>query len=180
MFPTSGFTGRGPDIRRHRLYAIGTCLGEPCSPSLAGLAAKGQRRTDTSGRLEIQIMVSGVPAHVITIEEVLDQEPQDLKVDRIDREDTNLYTGVLLREFFEASGVDLQAFGEVVARAADQYQVALLAKEVLEDDDVYLVYKINGVPLSPREEGGSGPYRVVIRSDEFGQRWTSISSKLIC
>ncbi len=59
----------------------------------------------------------------------------------------------------------------MIVRATDGYTIALSPKEVKDEDNVYLAYKLNGKLLKRKEEGGSGPYQVIIRKDEFSQRW---------
>ena len=81
------------------------------------------------------------------------------------------YTGVELRHLLEHLNLDLENVDQIVTRAADGYAVALGADEVSREDNVYIVYMIDGEPMAPKEEGGSGPYQLVIREDEFGQRW---------
>lgn len=55
--------------------------------------------------------------------------------------------------------------------AADGYTVALTGDEVRMEDNVYIVYEQAGKDLGIREDGGTGPYRLIIRKDEFAQRW---------
>lgn len=81
------------------------------------------------------------------------------------------YTGVLLSEIIENAGIDLNDKSQVIVKAIDGYTVALTAAEVRKDDNVYLVYKQDGEYLKGKSEGGTGPYRIVIRDDQFGQRW---------
>lgn len=81
------------------------------------------------------------------------------------------YTGVRLRDLLEHHGLDVGGAEQVITRAADGYAVALTRDEVMDDDNVYIVYMIDGQPMASREEGGSGPYQVIIRKDEFAQRW---------
>lgn len=83
----------------------------------------------------------------------------------------HIYTGVLLKEIFEEVGIKLEEDKQVILTAIDGYVVALESNEVLEDGNVYLAYKMDGESLGTREEGGSGPYQVIIRNDQFSQRW---------
>jgi len=86
-----------------------------------------------------------------------------------DRDDT--YVGVRLHDLLQKFDLPVEEMNQVVTRAVDGYTVALSPEEVLEEDNVYIVYMHNGDYLSPRDEGGSGPYRLVIREDQFAQRW---------
>ncbi|HAA38383.1 MAG TPA: hypothetical protein DCE00_05875 [Firmicutes bacterium] len=81
------------------------------------------------------------------------------------------YTGVELKALLEKLEIDTAGKTQVITKAVDGYTVALSLAEVLEDDNVYIVYKRDGKDLGAREEGGSGPYQIVIRKDQFGQRW---------
>ena len=81
------------------------------------------------------------------------------------------YTGVPLKNVIKGVGINLEDKNQVVVKAVDGYTVALTAKEVREDDNVFLVYKSDGNLLKSKKEGGTGPYRLVIRNDQFGQRW---------
>ncbi len=81
------------------------------------------------------------------------------------------YTGVLLGKLIEIAGIDLDNKSQVIVKAIDGYTVALTVDEVRKKDNVYLVYKNDGEYLKSKSEGGTGPYRIVIRNDQFGQRW---------
>lgn len=81
------------------------------------------------------------------------------------------YTGVQLKDLLAKLAVKTDSKTQVITKAVDGYTVALTMAEVLADDNVYIVYKRDGEDLGTKEEGGSGPYQVVIREDQFGQRW---------
>jgi DMSO/TMAO reductase YedYZ molybdopterin-dependent catalytic subunit len=81
------------------------------------------------------------------------------------------YTGVLLKEVLKAAGADTTGKDTVVMKAVDGYTSAIGMDEVLEEDNVYLVYEIDGQPLGTKEEGGSGPLQVILAKDPFSQRW---------
>ena len=59
----------------------------------------------------------------------------------------------------------------VIVRAIDGYTVALSIEEVLDEENVYLAYAIDGKPLRSKSQGGSGPYQLIVRKDQFSQRW---------
>jgi DMSO/TMAO reductase YedYZ molybdopterin-dependent catalytic subunit len=83
----------------------------------------------------------------------------------------HVYTGVLLKEVLEDAGVDTAGKDTVIMKAADGYVSAIGMEETLQDDNVYLVFKIDGKPLGTKEEGGSGPLQVILAKDPFSQRW---------
>lgn len=94
------------------------------------------------------------------------------KLDTSDTEPTDQsYTGVPLCNVLQVAGISFEGKSQVVVKAIDGYTVALTLEEVRASDNVYLVYKNNGKLLKSKSEGGTGPYRIVIREDQFGQRW---------
>lgn len=88
------------------------------------------------------------------------------------------YTGVPLKNLIEESGIKLKDAQQVNIRAVDGYTVALKPNEVLEDENVYLGYKQDGEPMKGKEEGGSGPYQLIIRKDAFSQRWCKFVAEI--
>lgn len=81
------------------------------------------------------------------------------------------YTGVALYNIFESLDMDLNNIEQVIVRGADGYTVAFSPQEVLDNDNIYLAYKFNDKPLKHKGRGGSGPYQIVVRKDQFSQRW---------
>ncbi len=83
----------------------------------------------------------------------------------------SVYTGVRLRDLLEYYDLPTDEVQQVITQAVDGYTVALNIDEVMQEDNVYIAYKIDGEPMASREDGGVGPYQLIIREDEFGQRW---------
>ena len=83
----------------------------------------------------------------------------------------HVYTGVLLKEVLDEAGADTAGKDTVIMKAVDGYTSAIGMEETLQDDNVYLVFKIDGQPLGTKEEGGSGPLQVILAKDPFSQRW---------
>ena len=81
------------------------------------------------------------------------------------------YVGVQLKQLIQTAGINTKGKSKVLVKAIDGYSVVLTLAEVLEDKNVYLVYKKDGKPLGKKADGGSGPYQVVILKDSFSQRW---------
>lgn len=81
------------------------------------------------------------------------------------------YTGVLIKTILEDAGVDLQDAKGVVVSAVDGYAVSVSMEKILDEDNVYLAYKRDGEPIGTREDGGKGPYQMIIRKDAFSQYW---------
>jgi len=81
------------------------------------------------------------------------------------------YTGVPMKKIFEKCGVSLDDKSAVVFTAIDGYTVAVEVEKILQDDNVYLTFMKEGEPLGNREDGGSGPYQMIISKDPFSQYW---------
>lgn len=80
------------------------------------------------------------------------------------------YEGVLLRELLKASGISLEGKELVAVSASDGYSIAYPVTEVLEDGKIYLVFAGDGELLKSREEGGRGPYQIIVTGDSFSNR----------
>lgn len=84
---------------------------------------------------------------------------------------THIYAGIPLINLIEDSGINIEDKDQIIVRAVDGYTVALNTKEAEVDDNVYIVYKVDGKLMKTRENGGSGPYQLIIKNDQFSQRW---------
>ena len=80
------------------------------------------------------------------------------------------YTGVALKALLEQAQISANATS-VFVQAADGYGITLPIEEVMQNEKAVLVYKKDGAPLKALSEGGEGPIRLVIATDEFAQRW---------
>ena len=80
------------------------------------------------------------------------------------------YTGVALDSLFQRLDLDLTGKSQVVVKAIDGY-VTVLTMDELQQGRVYLAYQMDGEDLKPINEGGAGPFQLVIPSDPFSQRW---------
>ncbi|HBH13697.1 MAG: Uncharacterized protein XD91_0061 [Clostridiales bacterium 38_11] len=83
----------------------------------------------------------------------------------------HVYTGVLLKNIFTHANISLEGKETVIVTAADGYTVAITMDKFLDDDNVYLAYMMDGKLLGTKEDGGSGPYQMIIRKDPFSQFW---------
>jgi DMSO/TMAO reductase YedYZ molybdopterin-dependent catalytic subunit len=81
------------------------------------------------------------------------------------------YTGVLLKKIFEKAEIEIKNREMVAVTGADGYTVALSINKIIANDNVYLAYKKEDMPLGTRADGGSGPYQLIIRKDPFSQNW---------
>ncbi|SKC49268.1 molybdopterin-dependent oxidoreductase [Maledivibacter halophilus] len=81
------------------------------------------------------------------------------------------YTGVPLKNIFEKYNISLEDKSAVIVSAVDGYTVAVDLNKVLEEDNVYLAYMREGQSIGNRENGGKGPYQMIISKDQFSQHW---------
>ncbi|WP_105616605.1 molybdopterin-dependent oxidoreductase [Vallitalea okinawensis] len=84
---------------------------------------------------------------------------------------TYTYTGVLLKTVLEDAKVDLSQAKAVVATAVDGYSSAIALDKVLEENNVYIAVKREGEAIGNKEDGGDGPYQIIISKDPFSQYW---------
>jgi len=66
----------------------------------------------------------------------------------------------------------INEYKKIITIGVDNYTSAVKMDEVLEKNNVYLVYEDNGKPLKSKT-GKEGTMRVVILNDIFGQRFTN-------
>ncbi len=92
--------------------------------------------------------------------------------------DAGLFRGVALRALLADAGVDVGALTQIVVRSEDGFVAAYPADEVAESDGIFLAYSKDGEPLGDRESGGSGPLRIVVTEDEFGNRCAKYVSEI--
>ncbi|AKL94370.1 oxidoreductase [Clostridium aceticum] len=84
----------------------------------------------------------------------------------------HIYKGVPLSKVLMSKNLSIEDKEQVIVRSIDGYTVALGIEEVMQEDNVYIAYERDGEALGKKEEGGSGPYQIIIRKDPFSQRWT--------
>jgi DMSO/TMAO reductase YedYZ molybdopterin-dependent catalytic subunit len=80
------------------------------------------------------------------------------------------YTGVPLRSLLEQADATENATS-VYVQASDGYGTTIPLQEIMENENAILAYEKDSELLRPLTEGGEGPIRLVIATDEFAQRW---------
>jgi len=81
------------------------------------------------------------------------------------------FTGVPLGRIFDYFDVDYSGAGAVVFTSLDGFVTAISIAEALDETNTFIVFEEDGSPLGTREEGGRGPYMVVVALDPFPNRW---------
>ncbi len=88
------------------------------------------------------------------------------------KDETGDFTGVPVRTLLQTADPDIFEgdVKNVVVRAEDGFVSSFSVEEVVESDSVLLVYEKDGEALPSKEEGGAGPFRIIVQDDEFGNR----------
>ena len=81
------------------------------------------------------------------------------------------FAGVPLADLCTFLGIDISDAAGIVAAAADGFHVGIGIDRVLDNTNVWIAAMEDGVPLASREEGGIGPFMLVVRHDTFSQNW---------
>ncbi len=111
----------------------------------------------------------------ISLDELLDLNVTNIRTIKRSSTDPDrevFFSGVALYEVLERFfPLALEEADRIIARAADGYTITYKAEEVLEENNIYLIYAEEGEWLKSREDGGDGPFMTIVLEDEFAMRW---------
>jgi len=79
------------------------------------------------------------------------------------------YTGVLLSTLLKQAQISTNATS-VYAQASDGYGSSISIQDAM-NPKTLIAYAKDGSPLTPLKNGGEGPARLVVGTDQFSQRW---------
>jgi hypothetical protein len=160
----------GSTSKRSTVFIISMLLVLICATAL--LAWANYRNNGGGNPEELRISSAGSDI-VLQREELFDLELREFRTimntssgssDNIDCE------GASLRSLLEHAGIPFRRTSTISAHGADGYVATYSGAEV-EDESIYLVLFVDGVPLEGRKAGGMGPFMTVVRRDQFAQRW---------
>ena len=81
------------------------------------------------------------------------------------------FRGVPLRAIIDSADASLLTDAtQIITRSEDAFAAAFSAEEVTESDSVFVAYSLDGKSLGTMDSGGTGPFRLIIADDEFGNR----------
>jgi len=84
----------------------------------------------------------------------------------------NYFTGTSLLAILHSIDPTLtQRYKKIVTKGIDNYTSGLDMSEVMQPDNVYIVYADHGQPLTTKT-GQPGSLRIIICNDDYGQRYT--------
>lgn len=94
--------------------------------------------------------------------------------------DAGVFTGVALHALLkDAAGEDALAdVKKIYVYAQDGYMTSYKMSEIANNDNFLLVYSKDGNSLGSMADGGTGPVRLLVVSDEFGTRSTKYTYKI--
>jgi len=81
------------------------------------------------------------------------------------------YQGVPLKLICDALGIDISNAKNCIASAADGYYTSVPISKINDKDNAWVAAGQDNEPLPRREDGGDGPYMLVISKDTFSQYW---------
>ena len=79
------------------------------------------------------------------------------------------YTGVLLGSLLQKAGVSANATS-VYIQASDGYGATLSMQDAMSPKTIIACQK-DGAFLTPLKNGGEGPFRLIVGTDKYAQRW---------
>jgi hypothetical protein len=89
------------------------------------------------------------------------------------------FTGIPILDIAQKAVPGLSdGFKAIIVKAEDGYQTVLSKDESILKDNAYLCFLMNGAPIKGKAQKGHGPLRLIIRSDEFGQRWVKYVNRI--
>lgn len=134
-------------------------LNQPKTPVVSGelRVIRGEETIKTFTLEEIKAMQS-----VSVEKEIVSSSHAD---------DQGTFTGVPLRALLDGADPGWREnAAQIAARAEDGFVVAYTVDEVEKDDNFLVVYEKNGRQLAGKKDGGTGPLRLIIQNDDFGNR----------
>jgi DMSO/TMAO reductase YedYZ molybdopterin-dependent catalytic subunit len=94
-------------------------------------------------------------------------------------DDSGVFTGVPLEDVLNAIDKNLLINGtEFIVRAEDGFAITFSKNDVLEENNILVAYAKEGQSLGASRDGGTGPFRIVVVGDSFGNRCTKYLNEI--
>lgn len=123
---------------------------------------------------EFIINIDGEQVAKVTLAELYDLEPVKFTT-VMDTSNTNPtdveFTGVEVSKICKSKGIDISTVSVFEFKALDSYASAVTIDEIQEPENVYICVEIDGEQLKNKDDGGMGPFLMVIKNAQFSQRW---------
>ena len=114
-------------------------------------------------------VTAGGYTHAVSMEDLLTVGA--VSVSATARGETRNFTGVPLADIFAHLGISGDNAGSVLFTSLDGFATAVSIADALDGTNAFIVFEEDGQPLGTREEGGLGPYMLVMARDQFPNRW---------
>jgi DMSO/TMAO reductase YedYZ molybdopterin-dependent catalytic subunit len=86
-------------------------------------------------------------------------------------DESGIFTGAPLEDVLDDAAPGWQGeYQEFIFRAEDAFTSSVFASDIEKGDNVLIVYEQDGAPIPGSADGGKGPIRALVVSDEFGNR----------
>jgi hypothetical protein len=123
------------------------------------------------------VVTTPAGAATISLEQVLAMDMVNFTAN--DRGNNLSFRGVPLTAVFSAMGVNVADAHSFIFMAADGMSSTADAADVLNPVNGFLVIEENGQRYTAREDGGRGPFRVVLVGDDASGRWARMLMEII-
>lgn len=87
------------------------------------------------------------------------------------KDGTFQYRGILIKDLFKYLNIAADNKKEIIVKGHDGYTVTFTYDEIQMDDNVYIVYERDKKLLGKMQNGGLGPYLVIVKKDQYYSRW---------
>lgn len=91
---------------------------------------------------------------------------------------TDIYTGIRFTDLINHYQLEFTENHRLISRSADGYTTAFNYAEATLPGNLVIAFAKNDKPLGTKEEGGIGPYLLMVTADQFGQRWNKFLMEL--
>jgi len=164
-------TEKGKGFNQNRLFGLGILL------LVVIIAVFAFLNRDHEGLREGQLLVKagGARLGVLTVDDLrkLPAVQKRMTINSTSGRTRHEFTGTPLLAVLNSIDPTLtQKYARIITKGIDNYTSGVKMSEVLQPDNVFIVYSDYGKPLKTKT-GGEGTMQIIVCDDEFGQRFTN-------
>ena len=119
------------------------------------------------------LILDGKAELIINMEDIksLEEETFEAVLDTSStKASLHTYKGVQIKDLLSYFKIPLNKDDIIVLSGADSYGVAYSGTEVLKEENIYIAFMEDGEYLGTIENGGTGPFEAIVKSDQFSNR----------
>lgn len=139
---------------------------------------------DSADGYSLTVSREGKIIDTYSFDEIMAMKSVDVKKEILSAkhaDESGTFRGVPLEEILNHTDPEImKECTKFISRAGDSYSSALSLEDLNETANVLVVYEKDGKKLKPFKEGGSGPMRLIIMSDTYGNRCTKYLIGIDC